>query len=1135
MHYPMPSRQRLAADRKTPPVSDGLKTKWLNFNQLWISMGLLLTAFSAAAAPDQHLLWQIGQPDHSGAEFALAPKGWDQFKNDAFFIVGKSDPRTDWPYVQPGVDDAWAGGHAHTFRILFGASQPGAAGDCKLEFDLVDTQNSSGPTLNITINGRNFERTLPTGAGDASINGDPAAGKPYHFDVEFPANLLRAGNNEVDIASTAGSWMLYDAVALETPSAVAAVPVTSDVQLQSVTAPQALETKDGKLVQPLDVLVLSTGVSGNTAVQLDGVEVARAALKEGIQHVEVPAPEVSAATESKLTFVGEDGKILASLPVSRKPVRKWEVYILMHSHTDIGYTDLQPNIEQKQAHNVVHALEMIRQFKDAPEGERFKWNLEVMWTADQFYRIATPEQVREFEQDVHDGYIGVDAMYGNLLTGLCRYEEMLRQVSFATRLGERCGRPVDSMMISDVPGLTWGIVPVMAGHGVKYISAGPNASRTMAGDRIGYVRVQWENNPFYWVSPSGQQRVLYWGSQGGYSFGHHFSSITEGLPFLLQRLDEQEYKYDIVQLRWTKGDNGPPDEGVMPAVREWNAKYAYPKLVIATTSEAFHAFEQRYGSELPVHSGDMTPYWEDGAGSSAAETAINRHSADRLTQAETLWALRNPGKFPADAFGVAWKNAALYSEHTWGAYNSISQPDLPFVQNQWKYKQGYALKAEAASRTLLAQACGGVVPVDATQVDVYNTASWPRTDLVTLPAETKGDAVTDEAGHPVPSQRLSTGELAILARDVPPLGAKRFTIAAGAPLAGGQATVAGTTLTTPAFTVRLDETTGDITSLRRAGSDVEWADGKINNYLYLPGGDVKDVQASGAARVTVKEKGPLVVSLVAESDAPGCNRLTREVRLVDGMDRVEVSDLIDKQPVRTVEGVHLGFSFNVPDPVVHVNSPGTIVEPEKDQLTGACKNWFSVERWVDISDADRGVTWSTADAPLMEMGGLTANLPRSQPDPNVYLKTIKPSSKIYSWVMNNHWHTNYRADQEGPVWFHYAIWPHGAYDPVAATRFGVESTEPLIVAPANGAAPAPGRLRIDPSSVVASAFKPSDDGQALILRLYNPTSQAQTARLNWSHPVSQVWLSSAEEEQGTAAPADLAVPGLGTVTLRIEP
>ena len=37
------------------------------------------------------------------------------------------------------------------------------------------------------------------------------------------------------------------------------------------------------------------------------------------------------------------------------PVRKWTVYVLMHSHVDIGYTDLQPNIAKKQAGNVARA------------------------------------------------------------------------------------------------------------------------------------------------------------------------------------------------------------------------------------------------------------------------------------------------------------------------------------------------------------------------------------------------------------------------------------------------------------------------------------------------------------------------------------------------------------------------------------------------------------------------------------------------------------------------------------------------------------------------------------------------------------------------------------------------------------
>ena len=187
---------------------------------------------------------------------------------------------------------------------------------------------------------------------------------------------------------------------------------------------------------------------------------------------------------------------------------------------------------------------------------------------------------------------------------------------------------------------------------------------------------------------------------------------------------------------------------------------------------------------------------------------------------------------------------------------------------------------------------------------------------------------------------------------------------------------------------------------------------------------MKDAKPNGPAKISVKEAGPLVASLVVESDAPGCKQLVREVRVIDGLDRVEIIDMVDKLPVRAIEGVHFGFAFNVPNPEVRINSPGAVVRPEKDQLPGACKNWFSVERWVDVSNDNYGVTWVTADAPLMELGGLTANLPRGQPNPNAYMKTIEPSATLYSWVMNNHWHTNYRADQEGETTFRYYLRPH---------------------------------------------------------------------------------------------------------------
>ena len=850
--------------------------------------------------------------------------------------------------------------------------------------------------------------------------------------------------------------------------------------------------------------------------------------------------------------------------------RKWEVYILMHSHNDIGYTDIQPNIAKKQAHNVLRALELIRRTKDYPAGARLKWNLEVLMPYEDFHAIATPEQEKEFAQAVREGNIGIDAMYANLLTGVCRSEELLRQFSFATALGRRCGVKVDSMAISDVPGLTWGVVPALAQNRVKYISDGPNANpRNMDGDRIGYVRVQWEYKPFYWQSPSGREKVLYWGAQGGFSFGHGFPSITAALPVLFRRLAEVKYPYDIVQLRWTKGDNGPPDEAVMDLVRDWNARHAYPRLIIATTSEAFHAFEKRYGDKLPTYRGDLTPYWEDGAGSGARETALNRHSADRLLQAETLWALLSPGGFPAAEFAAAWKNVALWSEHTWGAWNSISQPDLPFVKEQWKFKQAWALDAERQSRKLLervlASCDGGSGTAQGgttSAVNVFNTSSWPRTDLVTLPKETKGDHVQDAQGRLLRSQRLSTGELVFLASDVPPFAACRYqirpytsdeSVLVKLPVSRFEAWANSTALGTPTLDVKLEPATGAIISLRHSGvrqpfqadrprqagkPDVQGAElaaGPINNYIYLPGGNIKDAQASGRAKISVKEAGPLVASLLVESDAPGCRKLVREIRLIDGLDRVEIIDMVDKLPVRAIEGVHFGFAFNVPNPEVRINSPGAVVRPEKDQLPGACKNWFSVERWVDVSNSDYGVTWVTADAPLMELGGLTANLPRSQPNPNAYLKTIGPSATLYSWVMNNHWHTNYRADQEGETTFRYYLRPHGVYDAVAAARFGLETTQPLIVAPARGEKPVASRLWVEPAGVLLSAMKPSDDGKAIIVRLYGASGKDAVAKLAWSKPEPKaISLSDASEQPLSSAPQAIEVPAWGIVTLRAE-
>ena len=74
-------------------------------------------------------------------------------------------------------------------------------------------------------------------------------------------------------------------------------------------------------------------------------------------------------------------------------------------------------------------------------GARFKWNVEVLWAADSYLKQASPEKQQEFIDAVKKGWIGLDALYGNELTALCRPEELVRLVDYAGQVSRRCGVP----------------------------------------------------------------------------------------------------------------------------------------------------------------------------------------------------------------------------------------------------------------------------------------------------------------------------------------------------------------------------------------------------------------------------------------------------------------------------------------------------------------------------------------------------------------------------------------------------------------------------------------------------------------------------------------------------------------------
>ena len=534
----------------------------------------------------------------------------------------------------------------------------------------------------------------------------------------------------------------------------------------------------------------------------------------------------------------------------------------------------------------------------------------------------------------------------------------------------------------------------------------------------------------------------------------------------------------------------------------------------------------------------------------ARETGINRAASERLVQAETLAAMLNLSKsrttsFLAGSFFDAWRNVLLYDEHTWGpCWYGVTNFDVPSIQDQFNIKLAFAADGDLQSRRLLAD----VLSVrgnkkTANAVDVFNTSSWPRTDLVVLSKDLSaaGDDVTDRDGKAVPCQRLSSGELAFLAKDVPPLAGRRYMVVPGQAQTPGSAKAEGTTLTTPLVTVCLDPASGAIASLRSTAVDAELSDTKsgigLDRYYYVECGRVKEPQQAGPAKITVKEHGPLVASLLVESAAPGCVQFTREIRVVDGLDHVDIVNVLNKKEVRQKESVHLGFAFNVPHGAMRIDIPWAVFRPEIDQLPGACKQWLPVGRWADVSNRHFGVTWATLDAPLLEVGAIRADkLNNVSTDPNAWLARLEPSQTLYSYVMNNHWDTNFLPFQSGPTTFRYSLLPHKAYDAVAAQRFGMERSQPLVAAPARGAAPN-GRpfLQLDTPDVIVASIKPSEDRKAIIVRLFEVGGRAANVALNWSDKSRTIWLSNlAEEHLASLRNGPVAIPAYGLVTLRAE-
>jgi alpha-mannosidase len=219
------------------------------------------------------------------------------------------------------------------------------------------------------------------------------------------------------------------------------------------------------------------------------------------------------------------------------------------------------------------------------------------------------------------------------------------------------------------------------------------------------------------------------------------------------------------------------------------------------------------------------------------------------------------------------------------------------------------------------------------------------------------------------------------------------------------------------------------------------------------------------------------------------------------------------------------------------------VDPSRDQLPGAGKEWFSVQRWVAAEQGDVAAALVPVDASLVSLGDIVRG---TWPE-----EFGQRPGTIFSYVMNNYWDTNYAAGQGGDFTFRYVLTSGNNLPPAYLSRLGREEMSPLEVDQITSQdkainSPRPldsaqgSFLRVDQPNVVLETWKTAEDAEGTILRFVEVAGKesivdVQTPLLN----VESAWMSDAlERKQGPLSVSShgfrFSVKPFQIVTVRLE-
>ena len=182
-----------------------------------------------------------------------------------------------------------------------------------------------------------------------------------------------------------------------------------DFSVKVASLPLFRRTEDGDLSQVLRLVVLAvTRLETQPLRSPTGIPPGTAKARSRIL-VHLFVPEVYEPRTFSLRVEATDREPFEA-GVEILPQRKWSVFLVHHSHLDIGYTDTQSSVLQHHLQYLDSVLDLASATDDWPEDAKFRWNVEANWPLLHWMKNRPESDRIRFFDRVREGRIEICAL-----------------------------------------------------------------------------------------------------------------------------------------------------------------------------------------------------------------------------------------------------------------------------------------------------------------------------------------------------------------------------------------------------------------------------------------------------------------------------------------------------------------------------------------------------------------------------------------------------------------------------------------------------------------------------------------------------------------------------------------------------